>query len=89
MKLKEDDCQLADLANLTQPWHVDPSLVKGGDGIAVLVGFKNNGQAPADLEELEREYCRLTKQPYPIPELVFARSWMLFRVSFPNSFPKS
>ena len=23
----------------------------------------------------------MTKQPYPIPEMVFARSWMLFRVS--------
>ncbi len=23
----------------------------------------------------------MTNQPYPIPEMVFARSWMLFRVS--------
>lgn len=72
---------LADLANLTQPWHVDPSMVKGNDGIAVLIGFKNSPDAPANLEELEREYCRLTNQPYPIPEMVFARSWMLFRLA--------
>ncbi|GJE91381.1 phosphotransferase family protein [Phanerochaete sordida] len=72
---------LADLANLTQPWLVDPKMIKGSDGIAVLIGFKNNSDAPADLEELEREYCRLTRQPYPITEMVFARSWMLFRLS--------
>jgi hypothetical protein len=35
---------------------------------------------PIALEELEREYCRHTNQPYPIPEMIFARSWMLFRV---------
>ena len=43
--------------------------------------FKDNdAEAPLRLEELEREYCRITGQPYPIPEMVFARSWMLFRV---------
>ncbi|EKM53394.1 uncharacterized protein PHACADRAFT_259746 [Phanerochaete carnosa HHB-10118-sp] len=72
---------LADLANLTQPWHVDPSIAKGTEGVSVLTGFKNSSDAPANLEELEREYCRLTKQPYPIPEMVFARSWMLFRLA--------
>lgn len=49
-------------------------------GIPLMIGFKNTGGAPASLEELEREYCRLTRQPYPIFEMVFARSWMLFRV---------
>lgn len=46
-----------------------------------MVGFKNVQAVPISLEELEREYCRLTTQPYPITEMVFARSWMLFRVS--------
>lgn len=77
---RADARQLADLANLTQPWAIDPALVKRADGVSVLIAFKNSPEQPADLEELEREYCRLTKQPYPIPEMVFARSWMLFRV---------
>ena len=47
-----------------------------------MAAFKNNAKdAPIELEVLEREYCRVTSQPYPIPEMVFARSWMLFRVS--------
>ena len=72
--------QLADLANFTQPWAISPdSLPTGG---ALSAAFKNNvAQAPIALEEIEREYCRVTQQPYPIPEMVFARSWMLFRVS--------
>lgn len=46
-----------------------------------FVAFKGNGdEAPIRLEELEREYCQVTRQPYPIPEMIFARSWMLFRV---------
>ena len=44
-------------------------------------GFKNTTKdVPITLEELEREYCRLTNQPYPIIEMLFVRSWMLFRV---------
>lgn len=51
-----------------------------------MVGFKNQSKdVPIALEVLEREYCRLTKQPYPIPEMIFARSWMLFRVSGSSS----
>ena len=73
--------QLADLANLTQQWTVNPSAAKGADGIPMLIGFKGTDLAPVTLEELEREYCRLTKWPYPITEMVFARSWMLFRVN--------
>lgn len=45
-----------------------------------MSGFKHVQSAPISLEDLEREYCRLTTQPYPIEEMVFARSWMLFRV---------
>ncbi|KIJ24019.1 hypothetical protein M422DRAFT_39324 [Sphaerobolus stellatus SS14] len=69
---------LADLANLTQPWVIDPKLQPAS---STMTGFKNNPKAPVSLEVLEREYCRLTKQPYPIIEMVFARSWMLFRLS--------
>lgn len=50
---------------------------------SLIRGFKNAppDQVPISLEELEREYCRLTGQKYPIVEQVFVRSWMLFRVS--------
>lgn len=43
-------------------------------------GFKNSEDLPVPLEELEMEYCRLMDFSYPIKEMVFARSWMLFRV---------
>jgi len=36
---------------------------------------------PIPLEDLEREYCRLTGQAYPINEMTFVRSWMLFRLA--------
>ena len=45
------------------------------------MGFKNTDTAPCELEPLLQEYCKLTNQPYPIPEMVFANSWMLFRAS--------
>ena len=68
--------QLADLANLTQPWLIDPA-----DFTSPMAGFKNSPETePISLSELEREYCRVTQQPYPITEMGFARSWMLFRV---------
>jgi len=52
------------------------------DGTWNMTGFKNTTvDVPIPLEDLEKEYCRLTSQPYPIPEMVFVRSWMLFRVS--------
>lgn len=52
---------------------------------SLIRGFKNapRDQVPISLEELEREYCSLTGQQYPIVEMVFVRSWMLFRVSWP------
>ena len=77
--LWSSDVQLADLANLTQPWAVDPSVGQAV-GPGAFLGFKNTNDAPCELEVLEREYCKLTEQPYPIPEMIFARSWMLFRV---------
>ncbi|KAF8585972.1 APH-domain-containing protein [Ramaria rubella] len=68
---------LADLANLTQPWAVDEKLRLTGS----MRGFKHATDVPIPVEELEKEYCLLMKQPYPIREMVFARSWMLFRLS--------
>jgi len=53
-----------------------------GDGSFVMRGFKNvTVDVPISLEELEREYCRLTNQTYPLQEMIFVRSWMVFRVS--------
>ena len=68
--------QLVDLGNLTQPWVIDPDDFSGS-----MVGFKNSPSTePISLAELEREYCRATRQPYPITQMTFARSWMLLRV---------
>ena len=47
----------------------------------LMGGFRNaDVDIPIPLEDLEREYCHLTKQSYPISEMVYVRSWMLFRV---------
>ncbi|KAJ7668700.1 kinase-like domain-containing protein [Mycena polygramma] len=74
---------LADLANLTMPWSVrtkDMQLDPAQQSF--MNGFKDApALQPIALEELEREYCRLTHQPYPITEMVFVRSWMLFRLA--------
>ena len=76
--------QLADLANFTQPWAIAPNSFP--DGVHVLAAFKNNTNgAPIAGEELEKEYCRVAGHPYPIPEMVFVQSWMLFRVSSAQS----
>ncbi|KAG2153193.1 kinase-like domain-containing protein [Suillus clintonianus] len=76
---------LADLANLTQPWAIDARHIPKDSLITeftVIKPFKNaTKDVPIPLEDLEREYCRLTNQPYPIKEMVFARSWMLFRLA--------
>ena len=78
--------QLADFANLTQQWAIDPRTLPNDPAIAgfsLLKGFKNAGvDVPIALEDLEREYCRITHQPFPIVEMVFVRSWMLFRVGY-------
>ncbi|KAH7883286.1 kinase-like domain-containing protein [Phlebopus sp. FC_14] len=73
---------LADLANFTQPWAIDPSDITEDSYFPLLKGFKNTtNDVPIALEELEREYCRLTDQRYPIKEMTFVRSWMLFRLA--------
>ncbi|KAL4064255.1 kinase-like domain-containing protein [Scleroderma yunnanense] len=76
---------LADFANFTQPWSVDPSNVPmdlAAEQTVFVTAFKNTTKdVPLALEELERTYCQLTDQPYPIKEMGFVRSWMLFRTA--------
>jgi len=70
---------LADLGNLTQPWSIDTEDIPVNSSIR---GFRNvNADVPIPLEDLEREYCHLTKQAYPISEMVYVRSWMFFRLA--------
>lgn len=72
--------QLADLGNLTQPWSIDLRSFPENSSFT-MQGFKGMSEhVPIPLEDLEQEYCRLTSQSYPIHEMVFVRSWMLFRV---------
>ncbi|KAJ7188722.1 kinase-like domain-containing protein [Mycena filopes] len=74
---------LADLGNLTMPWSSrTKDVIPEGGGEPLIQAFKDAPQLqPIPLEDLEREYCRLTKQAYPIREMVFVRSWMLFRLA--------
>jgi len=73
---------LADLGNMTMPWSIDLSDYGEVMQFSLMRGFKNTTKdVPISLEDLEREYCRLTNQPYPIKEMVFVRSWMLFRLA--------
>ncbi|KAF7351091.1 APH domain-containing protein [Mycena sanguinolenta] len=74
---------LADLANFTMNWFIRPTDIAVDPNVPFMSGsFKGAPERqPIALEDLEREYCRLTKQPYPILEMVFARSWMLFRLA--------
>lgn len=69
---------LADLANLTQPWSIDKKDIPH----LSWRGFRNAiADVPIPIEDLEREYCHLTKQAYPIPEMVYVRSWIFFRLA--------
>ncbi|EIN06542.1 kinase-like protein [Punctularia strigosozonata HHB-11173 SS5] len=77
---------LADLANLTQPWNVEPSLLPQGVDLTkatLMRTFKN--LPPEELavsrDELEARFCKMTNQPFPLQDMVFARSWMFFRLS--------
>lgn len=53
--------------------------VKANDTLGFIKDVSQD--VPVTLEELEREYCRLTRQSYPLDGIVFVRSWSLFRVS--------
>ncbi|KAK1220365.1 hypothetical protein PQX77_016856 [Marasmius sp. AFHP31] len=73
---------LADFANLTQPWSVDPKHVDKYMGYQPnRASFKNNTSrdVPITMEEMERLYCKLMSYEYPIRELVFVKSWNMFR----------
>ncbi|KAJ7072786.1 kinase-like domain-containing protein [Mycena amicta] len=74
---------LADLGNLTIPWSARTSDVGMDDAQPLMRGFKDAPpeEVHASLADLEREYCRLTKQPYPIKDMLFVRSWMIFRLA--------
>ncbi|EJD08019.1 kinase-like protein [Fomitiporia mediterranea MF3/22] len=73
---------LVDLANLLMPWSVNPNdIPDDGAGFGHSLLTFESGQIPASIEELEREYCSLTNQSYPVEGIVFARSWMVFRLS--------
>ncbi|KAL0072564.1 hypothetical protein AAF712_000327 [Marasmius tenuissimus] len=73
---------LADFANLTQPWSTDPKDVDKYMGYQPnRASFKNNTSrdVPITMEEMERLYCQLMGYEYPIRELVFVKSWNMFR----------
>ena len=62
------------------PWAVDPRDASNNDSFPMR-GFRNNPDIPVSLNELERQYCTLTGFSYPITEMPFVLSWVLFRVS--------
>ncbi|KAG9105366.1 hypothetical protein FRC07_009343, partial [Ceratobasidium sp. 392] len=72
--------QLADLANLLMPFHVTSKDIPPPDAIT---GFKDlpPSEVPCSLEELERAFCTGFGIPYPVPEMVYANSWMFFRLA--------
>ncbi|KAF8703688.1 hypothetical protein AX14_014143 [Amanita brunnescens Koide BX004] len=68
---------LVDLGNMTLQWSLNAN-----DAAPLIRGFKGASQdVPITLEELEREYCCLTRQSYPIDGIVLVRSWTLFRLA--------
>ncbi|KAJ7287119.1 kinase-like domain-containing protein [Mycena rebaudengoi] len=71
---------LADLATLTMPWVINPADTEVDGEEPLMAGFKGQpDKAPIPLADLEREYCRLMNQAYPIKEMVFVHSWSFFR----------
>ncbi|KAL1746663.1 kinase-like domain-containing protein [Schizophyllum fasciatum] len=74
---------LPDFANLTSPWTADASKYISlpeaqQNPLLVSLGADPEG-APVSLEEIEKEYCRITGFGHPIKELVFARSFHMFK----------
>jgi len=66
---------LADLANLLQPFFFERTL---GEGLKGIKGTPFD-QVPVKLEDLQREYCKVSGLSYPIEGADYATSWMLFR----------
>jgi hypothetical protein len=75
--------QLADLGNMTMPWAIDWAEVGvPADAPMTTKGYKNaTSGVPIALADIEREYSSRMGLPYPIRDMTFVRSWMLFRVS--------
>ncbi|KAJ1305957.1 hypothetical protein OPQ81_010673 [Rhizoctonia solani] len=71
---------LADLANLLMPYHIDPTEMPPPSAFSGLKGQPPE-EVPCSLEELERTFCNEFGMPYPITDMVFVNSWMLFRLS--------
>lgn len=71
-----------DFVSLTMPWSIRPAEMQIDPDKPLMGGYFKDmpEKEPIPLEDLEHEYCRLTNQPYPIKDIVFARSFMLFRV---------
>jgi len=71
---------LADLGNLTLPFHIPASQPKYFE---LLIGFKGASaeEVPVSLDELHREYCKLTGWEHPLHEMPYVSSWMLFRLA--------
>ncbi|KAF7304649.1 APH domain-containing protein [Mycena kentingensis (nom. inval.)] len=74
---------LADFGNLTIPWSLYTSDIALDSNEPFMRGFKGlpSSEVPASLDDLQREYCRLAKYPYPITEMLYVRSWMIFRLA--------
>ncbi|KAK7472437.1 hypothetical protein VKT23_000552 [Stygiomarasmius scandens] len=79
---------LADFANLTQPWAIDPTNRTLTDPTLNYRGnvqaFKNQPvgpEVPITIDVLESEYCKRMGYDYPIKDIVFVRSWNMFRGS--------
>ncbi|KAJ7194425.1 kinase-like domain-containing protein [Mycena pura] len=72
---------LADFVSLTMPWSIRPEDMQIDPDKPLMGGYFKDmpEKQPIPLDDLEREYCRLTSQPYPIKDIVFVRSFMLFR----------
>jgi len=71
---------LSDLGNFTLPFNFGPAIASSGYLQSGLLGAPPQ-IVPIGLEEVEREYCRITNMAYPIVEMPFVRSWMTFRLA--------
>ncbi|KAF8144448.1 hypothetical protein K438DRAFT_1992804 [Mycena galopus ATCC 62051] len=69
---------LADLANLTMDWSIAPTDIQINPNTPFM---SESFKGVPERQLFKCEYCRLTNQPYPITEMVFAWSWMLFRLA--------
>ncbi|KAH7096852.1 APH-domain-containing protein [Auriculariales sp. MPI-PUGE-AT-0066] len=72
---------LPDLANLTLSFFVDEKMVSNTSTSLPAWRGKPSSQVPLPYEDIEREYCRTMHLEYPIKEMTFAGSWMIFRLA--------